>query len=147
MLRVCLQERNEAIVGLAAAARRLDKAAVGSEADFPQAHQALLTILDVEELKLGGSLTDLACRFGPANPLVQQILGGKSRYDENGHFIPPFTSFGDLYRKAAEHQNRPPFNLPKSWQDRQKRLDPQTKFNFVTTADTTGSSVFPRYLR
>jgi hypothetical protein len=46
MLQVCLQERNEAIVGLAAAARRMDKAAFGSEADFPQAHQALLTILD-----------------------------------------------------------------------------------------------------
>jgi len=38
MLRVCLQERNEAIVGLAAAARRVDKAAFGPEADFPQAH-------------------------------------------------------------------------------------------------------------
>jgi hypothetical protein len=43
MLRVCLQARNQAIVGLAAAARRMDKAAFGSEADFPQAHQALLT--------------------------------------------------------------------------------------------------------
>ncbi|HYZ72245.1 MAG TPA: S46 family peptidase [Chthoniobacterales bacterium] len=60
--------------------------------------------------------------------------------DENGHFIPPFTTFGDLYRQAAEHQNRPPFNLTKSWRDRQKRLDPQTKFNFVATADSSGGS-------
>jgi hypothetical protein len=193
---------------------------------------------DVEELKLGSSLTDLAYRFGPTNPLIQQILSGKSPreravelvtgtrlkdvaarqqlyaggvdalkpssdpilalaalvdptaraarkvfddateterqsyadiararfaleghaaypdatftirlsygpvvgYDENGHSIPPFTTFGDLYRQAAEHQNRPPFNLTKSWQDRQKRLDLQTKFDFVTTADTSGGS-------
>jgi Peptidase S46 len=193
---------------------------------------------DVEELKLGGSLTDLAYRFGPTNPLIQQILSGKSPqeravelvtgtrlkdvaarqqlyaggagalkpssdpmlalaalvdptaraarkvfddaaeterqsyadiararfaleghaaypdatftlrlsygpvvgYDENGRFIPPFTTFGDLYRQAAEHQNRPPFDLTKSWQDRQKRLLSQTKFNFVTTADTSGGS-------
>ena len=193
---------------------------------------------DVEELKLGSSLTDLAYRFGPTNPLIQQILSGKSPqeravelvtgtrlkdvaarqqlyaggadalkpssdpmlalaalvdptaraarkvfddaaeterqsyadiararfaleghaaypdatftirlsygpvvgYDENGHFIPPFTTFGDLYRQAAEQQNRPPFNLTKSWQDRQKRLDSQTKFDFVTTADTSGGS-------
>ena len=33
---------------------------------------------DVEELKLGSSLTDLAYRFGPTNPLIQQILAGKS---------------------------------------------------------------------
>ena len=33
---------------------------------------------DVEELTLGDSLTDLVCRFGPDNPLVQQILAGKS---------------------------------------------------------------------
>jgi hypothetical protein len=193
---------------------------------------------DVEELKLGSSLTDLAYRFGPTNPLIQQILSGKSPqeravelvtgtrlkdvaarqqlyaggagalkpssdpilalaalvdptaraarkvfddaaeterqsyadiararfaleghaaypdatftlrlsygpvvgYDENGRFIPPFTTFGDLYRQAAEHQNRPPFDLTKSWQDRQKRLLSQTKFNFVTTADTSGGS-------
>ena len=193
---------------------------------------------DVEALKLGSSLTDLACRFGPANPLVQQILRGKSPqeravefvtgtrlkdvavrrqlyaggasalkpssdpmlalaalvdptaraarkvfddvketereayadisrarfaleghaaypdatftlrlsygpvvgYEENGHFIPPFTSFGGLCRQAAEHQNRPPFNLTKSWQNRQKRLAPQTKFDFVTTADTAGGN-------
>jgi hypothetical protein len=61
-------------------------------------------------------------------------------YDENGHFIPPFTSFGDLYRRAAEHQNRPSFNLTKSWRDRQKGLDPRTKFDFVTTADTAGGN-------
>jgi hypothetical protein len=30
-------------------ARRLDKKAFGSEADFPRAHQALLTILDKAE--------------------------------------------------------------------------------------------------
>jgi hypothetical protein len=193
---------------------------------------------DVEELKLGSSLTDLAYRFGPTNPLIPQILSGKSPqeravelvtgtrlkdvaarqqlyaggagalkpssdpmlalaalvdptaraarkvfddaaeterqsyadiararfafeghaaypdatftlrlsygpvvgYDENGRFIPPFTTFGDLYRQAAEHQNRPPFGLTKSWQDHQKRLLSPTKFNFVTTADTSGGS-------
>jgi hypothetical protein len=44
-----LQERNEGIASLAAAARKVGKAAFGSEADFPQAHQALLTILDKVE--------------------------------------------------------------------------------------------------
>jgi hypothetical protein len=64
MLRVCLQERNEAIVSLAAAARRMDKAAFGSEADFPQAHQALLTILDKPWLiRFGkfGQMNGVAC--------------------------------------------------------------------------------------
>jgi hypothetical protein len=38
--------QNEGIASLAAAARKADKAAFGAEADFPQAHRALLTMLD-----------------------------------------------------------------------------------------------------
>jgi hypothetical protein len=193
---------------------------------------------DVEELKLASSLTDLACRFGASNPLIQQVLAGKSPrdraaelvtgtklkdvalrrqlygggasaleasadpmlklarlvdptaraarkgfdeageverqayaeiararftsegranypdatftlrlsygrvigYEENGRFIPPFTTVAGLYQAAAEHQDRPPFNLTERWQSRRNRLDPQTNLNFVTTADIVGGN-------
>jgi hypothetical protein len=36
---------------------------------------------DAEIAKLTGSLTDLASRFGPENPLIQQILAGKSPHN------------------------------------------------------------------
>jgi hypothetical protein len=42
----CLHDREAALKDLANAARRVDKAAFGSQADFAQAHQALLRALD-----------------------------------------------------------------------------------------------------
>jgi hypothetical protein len=42
----CLRDRHTALAQLADAARRVDQAAFGSGADFPQAHQALLKALD-----------------------------------------------------------------------------------------------------
>ncbi len=45
----CLRERHVALAQLADAARRVDQAAFGSGADFPQAHQALLKALDRAE--------------------------------------------------------------------------------------------------
>jgi hypothetical protein len=48
----CLRERHAALAQLADAARRVDQAAFGSGADFPQAHQALLKALDRAEALL-----------------------------------------------------------------------------------------------
>jgi hypothetical protein len=51
-------------------------------------------------------------------------------YEEDGKQIPAFTDFGGLYRRAAEHDNRPPFNLPKRWMEKKADLNLATKFNF-----------------
>jgi len=61
-------------------------------------------------------------------------------YEEDGKQIPPFTDFAGLYRRAAEHDNRPPFDLPPRWLDRKAQLNPATKFNFVSDADIIGGN-------
>jgi hypothetical protein len=50
----CLRDRHTALAQLADAARRVDRAAFGPSADFPQAHQALLKALDRVESLLQG---------------------------------------------------------------------------------------------
>jgi Peptidase S46 len=193
---------------------------------------------DVEELELADSLTDLANRVGPDDPLVKQILAGKSPkvraielvngtklkdiavrrqlyeggaaalkdysdpmialatlvdptarrfrrifdeageteqeaygqiararfalkgteiypdatgtlrlsfgevegYEENGQTVPAFTTFAGLYQRAADHQNREPFDLPSRWIDRHDKLNLDTKFNFVSTPDIVGGN-------
>ncbi len=65
-----------------------------------------------------------------------KVLG----YEEDGKQIPPFTDFGGLYRRATEHDNKPPFDLPQRWIGRKAQLNPATKFNFVSDADIIGGN-------
>ncbi len=61
-------------------------------------------------------------------------------YEEDGKQIPPFTDFAGLYQRAAEHEYRPPFDLPQRWIDRKAQLNLATKFNFVSDADIIGGN-------
>jgi hypothetical protein len=61
-------------------------------------------------------------------------------YTESGQRIPAHTTFAGLYERAAEHQDQPPFDLPKVWHDRKRRLELNTPFNFVSTADIIGGN-------
>ena len=61
-------------------------------------------------------------------------------YEEAGQHIPAYTDLGGLYRRAAEHEDKPPFDLPQRWVDSKSRLKPGTPFNFVTTCDIIGGN-------
>jgi nicotinamide mononucleotide adenylyltransferase len=61
-------------------------------------------------------------------------------YEEDGKQIPAFTNFAGLYQRAAEHDNKPPFDLPQRWIDKKAALNPETKFNFVSDADIIGGN-------
>src|SRR5204863_4424514 len=65
-----------------------------------------------------------------------KVLG----YEEDGKQIPPFTDFAGLYQRAAEHDNPPPFDLPRRWVERKAKLNLATKFNFVSDADIIGGN-------
>ncbi len=61
-------------------------------------------------------------------------------YEENGQHVPAYTDFGGLYRRATEHEDKPPFDLPQRWVDSKSRLKPGTPYNFVTTCDIIGGN-------
>jgi hypothetical protein len=61
-------------------------------------------------------------------------------YEENGKPIGAFTDTAGLYARAAEHNNQPPFDLPKRWIEKKSALNPATKFNFVSDADIIGGN-------
>jgi hypothetical protein len=67
-------------------------------------------------------------------------FGEVKGYEEDGRKIPWTTTLGGTYAHAADHQYRPPFNLPKSWMDKQARLNAATPFNFVSTVDIIGGN-------
>jgi hypothetical protein len=66
--------------------------------------------------------------------------GAVRGYDENGKHVPYFTTMGGAYEHAAEHGNKPPFQLPESWMDSKSKLNLKTPLNFVSTADIIGGN-------
>ena len=66
--------------------------------------------------------------------------GAVRGYEENGKQVSAFTHFQGLYDRAAEHQNRVPFDLPQRWIDKKEKLALTTPFNFVSDADIIGGN-------
>jgi hypothetical protein len=61
-------------------------------------------------------------------------------YEENGKQIPALTTTAGLYQRGAEHKNQGPFEIPNRWLDHKSKLNPNTPFNFVSTADIIGGN-------
>ena len=59
---------------------------------------------------------------------------------EDGTAVPAFTTLGGTFTRAESRAGDPAFELPKSWLEARKRLDPATPFNFVTTNDIIGGN-------
>ncbi|MEE9602252.1 MAG: S46 family peptidase, partial [Thermoguttaceae bacterium] len=71
---------------------------------------------------------------------LRLAFGVVKGYREHGRQIPPWTTIGGLYERAAEHHNKKPFQLPHGWARAKDRLDLNTPMNFVFTADIIGGN-------
>ena len=79
-------------------------------------------------------------QYPDATFTLRLAFGKVEGYEENGTRVEPFTTFGGCFARAEEHAQRPPFRLPKSWQDKKGKLDGRVPFNFVCTADIIGGN-------
>jgi hypothetical protein len=61
-------------------------------------------------------------------------------YEQDGEQIPAFTDFAGLYQRSAEHDNKPPFDLPQRWINKKTDLNLATHLNFVSDADIIGGN-------
>ena len=71
---------------------------------------------------------------------LRLAFGAVKGYEEDGQAVPFQTTFAGLYQRARQHQFRAPFDLPERWVKRERRLNPQTPFNFICTADIIGGN-------
>lgn len=77
----------------------------------------------------------------PDATFTLRLSFGQTRgYTEEGRRIPWATTLGGAYEHAAAHGSVPPFALPRSWMDARARLNLNTPFNFVSTADIIGGN-------
>lgn len=65
--------------------------------------------------------------------------GAVKGYTENGKFVPPFTTLGGLYARAAKLKKFP-WVLPPRWVEQKSKVNQATPFNFVTTNDIVGGN-------
>jgi hypothetical protein len=71
---------------------------------------------------------------------LRLAFGTVKGYEEDGKHVPFETTFAGLYERAAQANNRPPFDLPPRWVKRKSDLNLNTPFNFVCTADIIGGN-------
>lgn len=104
--------------------------------------------LEVMEPELGAYANIARSQFAvqgkdlaPDATFTLRLAYGKvAGYSEAGHVVPWATTLGQLFANARLHNNEAPFRLPQRWWQREKRLDPQMTYDFVSTADTIGGN-------
>jgi len=87
-------------------------------------------LFDIEGTKL----------YPDATFTLRLSYGAVKGYEENGKRVPAFTNFAGLYKRATEHGNKFPFELPLRWTEKKSAINPDTPFNFVTTNDIIGGN-------
>jgi len=66
--------------------------------------------------------------------------GAVEGYKLNGQNVPWFTTMGGAYEHAAQHGDKPPYQLPESWIKYKSAINLQTPYDTVSTADIIGGN-------
>lgn len=67
-------------------------------------------------------------------------FGVVKSYEAEGTPVQFHTTFAGLFERATAQGRRAPFLLPERWEAGKRKLDLDTPFNFVSTADTIGGN-------
>ena len=81
-----------------------------------------------------------ASSYPDATFTLRLSYGTVEGYQEQGKQVPAFTQIDGLYKRATEHGNSVPFDLPPRWVESRGQLKMDTPFNFVSTADIIGGN-------
>ncbi|HQR37198.1 MAG TPA: S46 family peptidase [Blastocatellia bacterium] len=80
-------------------------------------------------------------RMYPDATFTLRLAYGTVRgYVAEGRRVSPYTTFGGMYRRAADARNADPYHLPGRWLERKSAVRMTVPVNFVSTADTIGGN-------
>jgi len=96
--------------------------------------QAYAKIAEARFKQLGTSV------YPDATFTLRLAFGTVKGFEDKGQIIPPWTLIGGTFAHADDHDNASPFKLPASWHEQKSKLDLDTPFNFVSTADIIGGN-------
>ena len=81
-----------------------------------------------------------ASMYPDATFTLRLAYGTVKGYEAGTTMVPPKTTMNGLYERNAAFDNQSPFDLPKRWLDAKSKLNLDTPFNFVCTADIIGGN-------
>lgn len=79
-------------------------------------------------------------QYPDATFTLRLAFGTVKGYQDQGEQIPPWTTLGGTFKHADKHGNVYPFKLPESWLKNKDKINTETPFNFVSTADIIGGN-------
>jgi len=71
---------------------------------------------------------------------LRLAFGPVKGYEMNGVQIPAWTTMGGAFEHSENHQGLEDYKLPDSWIQNRDKIDPDTPYNFVSTADIIGGN-------
>lgn len=71
---------------------------------------------------------------------LRLAYGTVKGYEAGTTKVSPKTTFNGLFERNAAFDNQPPFNLPQHWIKKKGKLNLDTPYNFVCTADIIGGN-------
>jgi hypothetical protein len=71
---------------------------------------------------------------------LRLAFGAIRGYEESGRTVAPFTTLGGAYERARERHFDPDTQLTQRWIERKDKLNLDTPYNFVCTADIIGGN-------
>ncbi|MFL6274612.1 MAG: S46 family peptidase [Blastocatellia bacterium] len=75
-----------------------------------------------------------------ANFTLRLSYGRVLGYEEDTTFVPYKTTLYGLYDRARSFDEKPPYDLPRRWQEGETKLNLATPLNFAYSADTIGGN-------
>ena len=71
---------------------------------------------------------------------LRLAFGTVKGYEAGTTLVPPKTTFNGLYERNKAFDNQAPFDLPQRWIDAKDKVNLDTPYNFVCTADIIGGN-------
>ena len=105
-----------------------------TEAIDEQERQAYAKVTEAKFAAGGDSV------YPDATFTLRLSYGAVSGYQSKGKAIPAHTKIGGAFEHEKVHLQKDPWVLPKSWHAAKDSLNPDTPFNFVSTADIIGGN-------
>lgn len=83
---------------------------------------------------------DGASGYPDATFTLRLALGVVKGYEEDGVWVPPFTTIAGAFEHEEKHEAKEPWQLPESYHEHRDQVDGSARLNFVCTADIIGGN-------